>query len=44
MSRASQVIVLSEDHRQQTFIRHYLERAGYRSDQIRPQPLPAGKG
>jgi hypothetical protein len=44
MTRASQVIVLTEDRRQQTFVLRFLERAGYRADQIRPQPLPAGKG
>jgi hypothetical protein len=44
MSKASQIIVLTEDRRQQTFVLRFLERAGYRSDQIRPQPLPAGKG
>lgn len=44
MSKASQIIVLAEDRRQQTFVKRHLERAGYRTDQIRPEPLPAGKG
>jgi hypothetical protein len=44
MSRPSQVIVLVEDRRQQTFVRRYLERSNYRTDQIRFEPLPAGRG
>jgi hypothetical protein len=44
MSKASQVIVLTEDRRQQTFVRQYLKRLGYRGDQIRTDDLPAGEG
>lgn len=43
MSKASQVIILAEDRRQQTFIQRFLERAGYKG-RIRPESLPAGKG
>lgn len=44
MSKPSLVIVLSEDWRQQTFVRSYLERAGFTKRQIRSEPLPSGKG
>ena len=44
MSKPSQVIVLTEDRRQQTFVRRYLERANYSYHQIQLEPLPAGRG
>jgi hypothetical protein len=41
MSRASLVIALVEDQRQQRFVRDYLRRTGY-TREVRWEPLPAG--
>ncbi len=44
MNRASRVVVLVEDRRQQQFVRKYLYRLGYGAHDIRFEPLPAGSG
>src|SRR5579862_9740800 len=44
MSRASQMIVLVEDDRQQRFVRRYLYRLGYSTHDVRFLSLPSGKG
>lgn len=42
--RASQVIILAEDQRQQQFVRSCLRAAGYHHRAIRAEPLSAGSG
>ena len=44
MSKPSWVIILAEDRRQQTFVRRYLQRAGYSPGQIKLEALPGDKG
>jgi hypothetical protein len=44
MSKASQVVVLAEDRRQQNFVRRYLLRANYLKHQIILEPLPGDRG
>jgi len=44
MSKPSEVIILAEDRRQQTFAYRYLLRLGIDRQVIRPEPLPGNKG
>lgn len=44
MAKPSQVVVLSEDQRHQTFVRRYLGRIGYSFHDIRFEELPSGRG
>jgi hypothetical protein len=44
VSRASRVIVLAEDARQQNFIRRYLHRLNFGNRDIAFEPVPAGRG
>lgn len=44
MSKPSEVIILAEDRRQQTFAYRYLLRLGIERQVIRPEPLPGNKG
>jgi hypothetical protein len=42
--RKVEVVILAEDIRQQNFARRYVERLGFNMRQVRPLPLPAGRG
>lgn len=44
MAKASRVIVLAEDDRQQRLVRRYLYRLGYEIKEIRFADLPNGRG
>ena len=44
MSRPSQVIVLAEDRRHQSFVRRYLRRLGHSEHDVRFEDLPSGRG
>ncbi len=44
MPSPSQVIVLGEDQRHQSFVRKYLRRVGYSFHDVRFEALPSGRG
>lgn len=44
VARTSKAVVLAEDARHQRFVYRYLERLHYSEGDIRPEPLPSGRG